>query len=240
MSVLTRLAITVPIAAASWMIGTNAMTAAASQEMAPTKAVELLAKSEAVDAKCTFLSGPEHEELAGYAAKAEIVAAGRYGAGKAQGAVKSGAAQGRTMTCNNDSEIVVRATMDAARRAMAQAEAASQKPRKVVKKQKNVRTDSRAAIARAPSSAQPGSLKRYSRLAAAYYVERRCRHLRHTDAMRFWRKIVASHNALLARHGPDAVRAAKNQAISRSRASGGCGSRTAKLVRAGYAQIARN
>jgi hypothetical protein len=233
----------VPIAAASWMIGTNAMTASASQDVGPTKAVQLLSTSRTVDAKCRYLSSDEHQELSDYLAKAEIVAAGRQGSAKAQGAVKAGAQRGAAMTCNNESEIVVRATMDAARRAIDHArnqaavhKASVQQPAKVEKKK--LRSDDRnKKTLRQSAKTLTGGLMSYSHQAAAYYVERRCRHLSQNQAMKFWRKIVAKHNALIDRHGPDAVRKAKNAAISKSRASGRCGSQTAKLVRRGYASI---
>jgi hypothetical protein len=84
-----------------------------------------------------------------------------------------------------------------------------------------------------------GALKRYVNEAAAYYVERRCRHLSQSQVMDFWRKIAAKHNALIGRFGPDAVRSAKNQAISSSRRTGGCNNRTVKIVKAGYRSIVR-
>ena len=244
MSILARLAYMVPVAAASWFIGTSAMTASASQDVGPTKAVQLLSTSRTLDEKCKYLNSDEHQELSDYLARAEIVAAGREGSGKAQGAVKTGAQRGAAMGCGNESEIIVRATMDAARRAIdharAQAKvqkAAVQKPAKLEKKKQRSTSDSRKKIARQPAKSLSGGLRSYSQQAAAYYVERRCRHLSQGQAMKFWRKIVAKHNVLIERHGPDAVRAAKNAAISKSRASGRCGSRTANLVRRGYASI---
>ena len=232
MSVLTRLALSLPIAVASWMIGTNAMTAAASQNIGASKATQLLARSRAVDKKCTFLTTSEHQELSDYLAKAEISAARRESVKGARGAVKRGNSQGLSMSCNNDSEIVVRATMDAARRAM---HAVRTSNRTAAKK----RTTKRAVVRQA-SVKLGGGLKRYSNQAAAYYVERRCRHLPKKQTMNFWRKIVSQHHQMIDRHGPDAVRVAKNKAIARSQASGACGTRTAKLVRAGFSSIRRN
>ncbi len=243
MSILARLVISVPIAAGSWIAGNNAMTASASQEIAPAKALELLARSRAVDAKCAFLTVGEHQELNDYVAKAEVSTAGREGPARARGAVKTGIHQGAAMECGRDSEIVVRATMDAARRAMAaveRGEVAASAPQKAKKKAAEPANDSRRKLARRPEVRSDANLKRYSAQAAAYYVERRCRHLSQKDVMQFWRRIAAKHNALLERYGPDAVRSAKNSAVSAAKRSGSCGGRTKKLVRAGYASIRRN
>lgn len=240
MSVLTRVVISVPIAVGSWMLGMNAMTAAASQNIGPAQALELLSRSRTVDAKCKFLSVPEHVELGDYVAKAEIVTAGREGVGRAKSAVNSGIAQGKTMTCDRESEIVVRATMDAARRAMDEVRAQGAKPVQATAQQPKAKSeDSRKKLAVRNEALSNGALKRYSDEAAAYYVERRCRHLSQSQVIQFWRKIAAKHNALLGRFGPDAVRAAKNEAISRSRASGRCGARTVKIVKSGYSSIVR-
>ncbi len=241
MSTLTRVIVSVPIAAASWMLAMNAMTAAASQDIAPSKALELLSRSRTVDAKCKYLSVPEHVELGDYVAKAEVSTAGREGVSRARSAVSAGMAQGKTMSCDRDSEIVVRATMDAARRAMAAVQAQQADPKRTAKRTKpNAETkDLRRKIAVRRNAPPTGALKRYASEAAAYYVERRCRHLSQGQVMDFWRKIAAKHAVMLDRFGPDAVRAAKNRAISRSKASGRCSSRTVRMVKSGYSSIVR-
>ena len=82
-----------------------------------------------------------------------------------------------------------------------------------------------------------GRAGQYSKLAAAYYVERRCKHLSHAQAVDFWKRVVNMHNQVLTRQGPDALAAAKSRAIATANASSRCSQNTAKFVRASYRRI---
>ncbi len=232
MRLFSKIVISLPLLAGAWMVGTGSMNAAV-QEFGPRQAVEILAKSESIDAKCGYLSASEHQELQDYVAKAEVAAAGSAGADRAGNAVRVGAAAGKAAKCNRDSEFTVRATMDAARRAVAMNMEPASAPAKKKRRAKKIRTG-------APSNGtirMSGSAARYRRLAAAYYLERRCQHLSHAQAVDFWRRIVALHNQVLTTHGPDALSAAKLQAIAHARAKRRCNAGTARLVRTGYLTI---
>ena len=80
-------------------------------------------------------------------------------------------------------------------------------------------------------------LSQYARATAAYYVERRCGHLNHSQAMNFWKAIVSKHNAALTSHSRSDVARAKAQAIAMANQTGGCGSRTRQLVTAGLSLV---
>ncbi len=214
------------------MVGTGTMSAAV-QELGPSQAVEILAKSRAINANCQFLSKPEHQELSDYVAKAEVAAAGTIGAARANKAVHTGTSAGQSATCNNDSEITVRATMDAARRAIAASAESAQQKSQTVKAR-------RTGAPSATSDRIAGSSARYSRLAAAYYVERRCQHLSHAQAIDFWKRIVRMHNYVLTSQGPDVLTAAKSRAIARAKSKRGCNASTAQMVRASYRKIKHN
>jgi len=80
-------------------------------------------------------------------------------------------------------------------------------------------------------------LSRYERATAAYYVERRCGHLQHGQAVNFWKAIVNEHNAALATHPRSDVARAKAQAIAIAEGSGGCGAKTRRMVASGMSLI---
>lgn len=231
----SKIVVSLPLLAGAWMVGIGTMNAAV-QDLRPSEAVELLARSEAIDVKCQHLSSAEHQELRDYVARAEVAVASQTSAERAGVALSKGAAAGNATACGRESEITVRATMDAARRAITasrnsqpQQVAAPAKPKK---QQVALRTSE-------PAPRATGKTARYTRLAAAYYVERRCKHLSHAQAVDFWKRIVRMHKAVLSSHGPDALTRAKSRAIAKAGSMRRCNSNSAKLVRASYRAIKR-
>lgn len=229
MRIASKIVISLPLLAGAWMVGIGSMSAAV-QDLRPSEAVELLARSEAIDVKCRHLSGAEHDELRDYVARAEVAVASQTSAARAGAAINKGAAAGNATSCGRESEITVRATMDAARRAIAASRNAQPEPAAPRAQTAALRTSEPAVGAR-------GKPARYARLAAAYYVERRCKHLSHAQAVDFWKRIVRMHKSVLSSHGPDALTRAKSRAIAKSKSMRRCNSNSAKLVRASYRTI---
>lgn len=228
----SKIILSLPLLAAAWMVGIGSMRAAV-QNLQPSEAVELLARSEAIDAKCQYLSNTEHQELRDYVARAEVAVAAQTSVERAGNAISRGSAAGSTTACGRNSEITVRATMDAARRAIAAARspqqaAASSRPQTQA-----------VALRSKPSAREAGKTARYSRLAAAYYIERRCKHLSHAQAVDFWKRIVRMHKAVLSSQGPDALTRAKSRAIAKANSMRRCNANSAKLVRSSYRTIKR-
>ncbi len=111
-------------AALAGAIATHALSVpaqAGGRPMAPAEALSVLAQARTLDARCGFLNGPAHEELAGYAARAEIVTAERMGAKAAESAVDRGSRAGRAAACDGEGRALVRDALAAAREAMRQA-----------------------------------------------------------------------------------------------------------------------
>lgn len=227
----TQFVISLPLLVAPLIFVGTGQANAAAQNIGPTGAVKLLAQSRSADAKCKHLTNKEHAELDDYVAKAEIAAATMESAQEAKSARKSGNVAGKTMACGNSSEELVRATLDAARRAMAAARR-DNKRKRVARKRAAAPTV--RAQPRLVSVGSASSLTRYRRVTEAYYLERRCQHLSRPKAVRFWKKIVASHNAVLRKYTTMQVSKAKSGAERAARGWGSCGSRTAKIVLAGY------
>lgn len=229
------LVISLPLLVASLAFASVAPVKAEVQNVGATGAVRLLSQSTTADAKCRYLAGHEHAELNDYAAKAEIAAAKMTSAASAQQARRHGKKLGKTMICGQTGEGIVRATLDAARRAMAAVRARQGKKRVVARKQPN-----RNVVMRHQPDRQikviknVSSLSRYRRVTEAYYLERRCQHLTRSKAVRFWKKIVSSHNAVLRKYSTSQVAKAKSGAERAARNRGRCNSRTAQIVQSGF------
>ena len=244
----TKTLISIPVIAAPWLMAATGNTQAEVRYVGPAGAVKLLAQSKTVNARCKHLSASEKLELSDYTAKAEIAVAAMQGASVAQNARRAGVSAGKTMTCGRDSEELVRASLDAARRAMTQARNSSAKQQQHRRRKRQVKikpapdirqslspqTATTVTIPKARISKNTGSLTRYRRITAAYYLERRCQHLPPRQAVAFWRQIVVSHKAVLKKYSSAQVARAKNEAEAIARRQGACNSATRKIVMAGY------
>ncbi len=233
---LTHMVISLPLLVAPLALaGVAPVKAQEVQDVGPTGAVKLLAQSSVADRKCRYLTGGENGELRDYLTKAEVAAAQMVSAAEAQRARRDGNKLGKTMACGQTGEGLVRATLDAARRAMVAARA-QRKTKKVVVRQQ----PQRQIVVRRPSDRQLAkvgnitSLTRYRRVTEAYYLERRCQTLPRSQAVRFWKKVVASHNAVLKKYTPSQVKKAKTGAEMAAKNRGPCSSRTARIVQSGF------
>lgn len=231
----TQLVISLPLLVAPLAFVSVAPVKAEVQNVGATGAVRLLSQSVTADAKCRYLARNENAELNGYAAKAEIAAAGMTSVASAKQARRNGKKLGKTMICGQTGEGIVRATLDAARRAMAAVRTHQSKRKVVLRKQPN-----RNGVVRRQADRQinviinASSLTRYRRVTEAYYLERRCQHLSRSKAVQFWKKIVSSHNAVLRKYSSSQVAKAKSGAEMAARDRGRCNSRTAQIVQSGF------
>jgi hypothetical protein len=220
----------------------------------PVQALEMLAVSKEIDAKCKQLPASEHQELSDYVARAEIAVARRTSAADAQSAITIGTAKGKTASCNDASLAQVRDMLVAARHAMANL------PRQVAETNDGLVIEDKSAVPMRPSlveqapslpPAQPeqsapkslgkqppgqNMLQSYGAVAMAYYVERRCNHLSYSQARDFWNRIVRRHGEALANNKRRAVALTLHTAQTQADAMM-CGKQTAELVRQNYAAI---
>jgi len=228
MQTLSRMLISLPLCVLPLLAAVPHASAAG---LRPSDAVRLLAQSRTADARCQYLSAADHQQLADYVARAEVAAAGIDGVGRTRAARTRGDAEGRAMPCNARSKTIITATLAAARRAEKQvgpriARMEKKTPQKeAARSTHQPRKKQRVAALQVPQPA-PGKTPRslfsltgsgsglglYTRQAAAYYIERRCRFLSSGDTMAFWKAIVVRHNAMIARYGGAAVRRAKAKA----------------------------
>ncbi len=242
------------------MGGMVAKPAFAEEILGPSDAAAHLARASAAAEKCGHLTVELRDELSSYTNMAEVVVAAEIGAEEVLSVMKQGRDGGMAMTCGDETEDLALSAIEAARAAMQQADANTPEIRSTLAEQPAIQVSEEAArvvqvslpaageIEPKPAEASrqqrdagsSAALARYTQATAAYYVERRCQHLAHAQAMRFWQQVVASHNSLLSNHDRAAVKRAKAQAMAAADAAGRCGSRTAGLVRAGLSVAGRN
>ncbi len=232
---LMRILISLPVVCAPWLVGAGSVqTVYAAQPVGPTEALRLLAQGQAANTKCRHLTSAEHEELGDYVARAEVASVARDSVGAATSALKSGRAAGKSMLCGDSSKELVFGTLHAARRAISAANRGS--GRAVTRR--HSRGKARADInKRLKNWPRTGSLEHYQAQTAAYYIERRCQHLTYNQAVRFWKALVGRHQAMVRRHGPGAVKRAKQDALAKARTHGNCSAKTASWVRFAFSRI---
>ncbi|MEM8646292.1 MAG: hypothetical protein AAGF86_08095, partial [Pseudomonadota bacterium] len=79
------------------------------------------------------------------------------------------------------------------------------------------------------------SFKRYKASVEAYYLERRCKHLRRSDAKAYWRLVTKAHKQAVAKYGAGPVSKVQSAAARKAKAKANrCGRRTRAQVLAGY------
>ena len=221
---------------------------AKAETFTPIAAIELLSKSKASDAKCRYLAGDESQELSDYLARAEIAAATQTSVAETQAAITTGRAAGSASLCGPQSLADVRATLNAAREAMASLASveetaekepvAAPEPVKVIAKAPEQKVKSvrllKAATA-AKKQTQPGSLNTYAAAAIGYYVDQRCHHLSASQVRRYYAGILRRHHSALAATGKKAVGDMLRNAEARA-GTVSCGARSAALVKGSFAR----
>lgn len=209
---------------------------AVAQVEAAEQAVLILARARSIDSRCNILSAGERSELTRYAARAEIAAASQVSAAAARAATDAGAAQAKSAGCSEQASADVRETLVAARTAIAAIDAREPKRRTA-----EATPESQASARREPVEGDVvvevprGNLKIYASSVRGYYVERRCRHLKDSDAKRYWQAIVRFHKSVVRAHGASRVAPVMRDA-ERAAGRGACGSATLALVRKGFAE----
>lgn len=224
---ISRLLISLPILALplAGMAAKPASAASPSEE-----AVRLIARAQQADSKCHILSGAQSNELARYAARAQLAATSQMSSGAARKAASLGAAEGRAQACTAATRSDVVDTLVAARTAIAAADRSQNTPN----------TAAPAPVTSIALASGPrGGLKFYSGQVKAYYIERKCKHLSSSQDRRYWQAIGDLHRETVARNGSASVAPVMRNAEA-SANSLSCGDATEAAVEQGYNTIVRD
>ncbi len=210
-----------------------AMPAAAEVVTSPVQALKLLVEARVAGDKCGWLDAAKRRELDDYAARAELMAVRRAGAAAAKRAVAEGRRLGNA-GCSAEKREKTLAVLHGAREAMrARAGSARSTARRMARRTVQRRTVQQRTVqqrtvqrrtvqqrkpmqqrvARVRSSAREDALlRRYRRLAAAYYNALKCRNRPHGELMGMWREVRDLHLAILRRGEKSALARAKEGA----------------------------
>jgi hypothetical protein len=180
-------------------------------ELPAEQATELLAKSQALDAKCKFLSNAERDDLASFVARAELSLAQRESVALTKQALARGYKAGNSATCSAAEHTDILNILVAARTAVAQAPHVMIQPKKI-------RTSTK--VETAPHNVSPpqsnASLASYAKMTQTYYLARRCGSMSPRAISNFYRTIVRTHNKVLSSFGRAAVASVMQQSESKA------------------------
>jgi hypothetical protein len=229
MSKYAQLAISLPLLALPF--STFVVKPAVAETVGIERALELLAKSTVVDAKCHILSAPERDELSRYISRAEVAAAEKTSLAVTRSSLSAGKKMGQATVCGAQASAEVKDTLSAAREAI-----------KSVAKRESVAAAAPADMTKPENTtgqppATTGKLSSYARITEAYFLERRCTYLSGPEIASFYKAVLKNHYAAVAQFGKPAVTAARKNAEIRATAQS-CNSAGEARVNAGYAEVA--
>jgi hypothetical protein len=191
-------------------------------------AASLLAKTQAADAKCKFLSKAEHDEISIFVARAEVALASRESISATKLALSRGAAAGRQVQCDAAERADISNVLSAARAAVspAPARAAPAKPlspKVIVQAAAKVepaatKPKKTMVMSETISVKKQSGLKAYASLTERYYLARRCGNMSQRQIANFYQSVVNTHHQVLSSFGRGAVANVMHQ--SESKASG--------------------
>ena len=198
------------------------------------EATRLLARSQALEAKCKFLTSSQHDELSGFVAKAEIAMVAKSSTANAKSIIASGRAIGRSAVCNNQEHADIIDILSAAHQATSGKVQiiAAPTPQPVEKKPVAIVAQAERPLFVRPLEIAPkptvepfpttDALNHYAALTQHYYLVRRCHTMSLAPIASLYKDVVSSHHTAVASYGVPAVRAIMKQSESKAKASS-CG-----------------
>jgi hypothetical protein len=199
---------------------------ASASEFTPLAVTELLSRSYVMDFRCRFLQSSEHDELARFVDHARLAATEIEGAAPTRRALERGRISAEAAECTPVARRQTVSTLLAARRAMAAPGEEDQDERR-----------SADDVSFRQENAPEERLTVYEQRMGAYLLDRRCRHLSHRHAKKFWVLVVEDQKAVAGNFGVEAVRVAKKRA-ERFSSSQKCNSQSEQIVQGEYRSLA--
>jgi hypothetical protein len=229
-----RMLISLPLLAVPFLA--LPLKSAIAETVGVERAIELLSKSAAVDAKCKVLNSAERDELSRYTSRAEVSGAEKTSVESTRAALAAGKKAGQATACGALASADVKDTLAAAREAIKAVtmRAAPAKPTVAVAAAAEAKPG-KEAVSKKP--APGGELSNYSRVTQAYYLERRCTYLSKSQINAFYKAVLKTHLAAISTFGKSAVSSVKRAAEAQATALS-CNGAGEALVRASYAEMA--
>jgi hypothetical protein len=175
------------------------------------QATELLAKSQALDAKCKFLSNAERDDLASLVARAESSLTQRESVELTKQALARGHKAGNSARCSAAEHTDILNILVVARAA------AAQTPHVVSQPKKMRVMDKVESVPRNVSPPQSNAnLASYAKMTQTYYLARRCGSMSPRAISNFYRTIVSMHHKVLSSFGRAAVASVMQRSESKA------------------------
>ncbi len=207
---------------------TMAMPLTASAEpIAAEQATQLLARSQALEEKCKFLSAAQRDELSAFVAKAEVAMVARSSVKATKTLISVGRAQGNAAACNDveraDIVDIISAAQQATSRKIQMVQTtAPTKPIALatkIEKPKPLFSVFKKPIVETKSEPVQSGLGQYAQLTQRYYLARRCNSMSNAAINSLYKNVVSTHRNVVATFGVPAVRSVMQQSEHQANAA---------------------
>ena len=204
------------------------------ETVTPEQATELLAKSQTMDSKCSFLNSVQHSELSNLVARAEIALATQQSVAIASAALARGKALGKEASCVDSESAEVSGILAAAKTASLQApkpvaQMAAVEPQPVAALEQPADPVAEPAmVVETKMHLLPQQVKKvavkplkptvaaglgsYASLTQRYYLQRRCGTMGSHAINALYQNVVATHQRTLQAFGVASTAAAMRRA----------------------------
>ena len=195
---------------------------ASAATFAAEQATEMLARAQAVQQKCKFLTASQNEELSRFVARAEIAMVSKSSSKATKIIIANGRAQGQKAACSYIERTDILEILTAAQQASAGINLPADKPVIVEKSRVAFAATKKPVPEPAQKFAPTGNLSQYAQLTKRYYLARRCNSMSMSSINSLYRNVVASHRNVVSNFGVPAVRSIMQQSEQRANQSS-CG-----------------
>ena len=199
---------------------------ASAEPIAAEQATELLARSQALEEKCKFLTAAQREELSAFVAKAEVAMVAKSSANSTKSLITIGRAQGKSATCTDAERADLIDIISAAQQAtsrkieVVQASVANKPNVMATQIEKSKPTIS---VFKKPIDVKPEPIKtdfgQYAQLTQRYYLARRCNSMSYGAITGLYKNVVSTHRNVVANFGVPAVRNVMKQSEHKANAA---------------------
>jgi hypothetical protein len=182
-------------------------------------AAGLLAKSQAIDTKCKFLTSSEHDEISNLVARAEIALARRESIAATKAVMARNNLAGRNASCSASEHAEVSNILAAAKAAVSAAPVVvAAKPKPAMVRSTIILAQPKNSIPQAkPMALKPVSgLAQYATITERYYLARRCGNMSSRAITDFYQTVVSTHKQVLSSFGRRAVAGIMHESQSRA------------------------
>ncbi len=186
---------------------------ATAEPIAAEQATQLLARSQALEEKCKFLSTAQHDELSAFVAKAEVAMVAKSSVKATKSLIETGRTQGKVADCSDAERADIVDIISAAQ------QATSRRVHMVQTSVLKTPTVKVTQIEKSKPAPIKSGLDQYAQLTQRYYLARRCNSMSSGSINSLYKNVVSTHRSVVASFGVTAVRAVMQQSENQASAA---------------------